>query len=141
MSDRHEYRLKIDAFGVASLAMARLAEHMSELARLLGEQEHVHFSHLESGSAVLVANIEDPAVLKVGERLQAKRRSLDGAMFQELRVGPHRSDGRHLVDGDVCRGLVTEHRQERNGRIVATDPIARSRTSLGNHVQPARRRR
>jgi hypothetical protein len=73
VSDRHEYRLKIDAFSVASLPMSRLAEYMSELARLLGEQEHVHFSHLEPGSAVLVSSVEDAAIVKVGERLQALR--------------------------------------------------------------------
>ncbi len=70
MSDRHEYRLRIDVFNVESLPMSRLAEYMAELARLLGEQEHVHFSHLESGSAVLVSSIEDPAMPKVMERLQ-----------------------------------------------------------------------
>jgi hypothetical protein len=73
MSDRHEYRLKIGVVSVASLPMCRLAEYMSELARLLGEQEHVHFLHVEPGSAVLVAGVEDPAAVKVGERLQAVR--------------------------------------------------------------------
>jgi len=73
MSGRYEYRLKIDVFSVASLPMFRLAEYMTELARLLGEQERVHFSHLEPGSAVLVSSIEDPAVPSVGERLHKVR--------------------------------------------------------------------
>jgi hypothetical protein len=73
MSDRHEYRLKIDVFSVDSLPMSRLAEYMTELARLLGEQERVQFSHLASGSAVLVSSIEDPAFPKVGERLNKIR--------------------------------------------------------------------
>jgi hypothetical protein len=73
VSDRHEYRLKIDVFSPDSLPMSRLAEYMAELARLLGEQERVHFSHIESGSAVLVSNIEEPAVPKVGERLRNVR--------------------------------------------------------------------
>jgi hypothetical protein len=60
MSGHREYRLKIDVFTVDSLPMSRLAEYMTELARLLGEQERVHFSHLERGSAVLVSNIEEP---------------------------------------------------------------------------------
>jgi hypothetical protein len=70
MSDRHEIRLRIDVFNVESLPMARLAEYMTELARPLGEQECVHFSHLEAGSAGLVSSIDAPAVPKVGERLQ-----------------------------------------------------------------------
>ena len=53
--------------------MSRLAEYMAELARLLGEQEHVHFSHLEPGSAVLVSRIEEIAEPKVGERLRTVR--------------------------------------------------------------------
>jgi hypothetical protein len=73
MSDRHEYRLKIDVFSVESLPMSRLAEYMTELALLLGEQERVHFSHLEAGSAVLVSNVENIAFPKVGERLHSVR--------------------------------------------------------------------
>jgi hypothetical protein len=68
-----EYRLRIDAFSVESLPMSRLAEYMAELARLLGEPERVHFSRLESGSAVLVSSIEEPAAPKVSERLQKVR--------------------------------------------------------------------
>ncbi len=73
MSGNHEYRLRIDVFSVESLPMSRLAEYMTELARLLGDQERVHFARLEAGSAVLVSRIEEPAVPKVGERLQKIR--------------------------------------------------------------------
>lgn len=73
MSGHREYRLKIDVFTVESLPMSRLAEYMTELARLLGEVERVHFSHLEPGSAVLVSNIEEPAAPKVEVRLQQVR--------------------------------------------------------------------
>jgi hypothetical protein len=73
MSGRNEYRLKIDVFSVDSLPMSRLAEYMRELARLLGEEERVHFSRIEPGSAVLVSNIEEPAVPKVEERLEQVR--------------------------------------------------------------------
>ncbi len=73
MPDNHEYRLRIDVFNVESLPMSRLAEYMTELARLLGEQEHVHFARLEAGSAVLVSSIEGSAVPKVAERLRKIR--------------------------------------------------------------------
>lgn len=73
MSGSYEYRLRIDVFSVESLPMARLAEYMGDLARLLGEQERVHFVRLEQGSAVLVSSIEEPAAPKVSERLQRVR--------------------------------------------------------------------
>ena len=76
MSDNREYRLKIDAFSVDSLPMGRLAEYMAELAKLLGEREHVHFSHLESGSAVLASIVDELATPKVAERVQQIREGL-----------------------------------------------------------------
>jgi hypothetical protein len=69
VDEKSQYRLKIDVFSVDSLPMGRLAEYMAELAQLLGERERVHFSHLEPGSAVLVSNIEHPAIPKVAERV------------------------------------------------------------------------
>ncbi len=40
MSDRErqQYRFKIDVFSVESLPMSRLAEYMTQLAKLLGEE-------------------------------------------------------------------------------------------------------
>jgi hypothetical protein len=73
MSDRHEYRLRIDVFDPHSLPMSRLAEYITELARLLGEEERVHFSRLEPGSAVLVSRVEEAALPQVGERLRKVR--------------------------------------------------------------------
>lgn len=69
MKDHDEFRFRIDAFSVDTIPMARLAEYMAGLARLLGEQEQVHFSGLEAGSAILVSKVERPAVPKVRERL------------------------------------------------------------------------
>ena len=98
MSAPRQYRLKIDVFSVDSLPMGRLAEYMAELARLLGEQEHVHFSHLENGSAVLVSNIDELALPKVAERVQKVRegrapkeamqafRTLDGLLAKDNAV-------------------------------------------------------
>lgn len=99
MSDGWEYRFRIDAFSVESIPMSRLAEYMAALARLLGEQERVHFKGLEPGSAVLVSKIEEPAVPKVGERIQRFRegrpskdaldayRALDNLLARDNAVG------------------------------------------------------
>ncbi|ATQ69220.1 MULTISPECIES: hypothetical protein [Methylosinus] len=69
MPGSNEYRLEIDAFSVDTLPMSRLAEYMAELARLLGEEERVHFKKLEPGSAVLITTVEAPAAPKVEERI------------------------------------------------------------------------
>jgi hypothetical protein len=74
VTDRYQYRFKIDVFSVETLPLARLADYLRELALLLGERERVHFSHLEPGSAVLVSNIEPQAEPKVAERLHQVRR-------------------------------------------------------------------
>lgn len=71
---RYAYRFVIDAYTPDTLPMWRLADYMADLARLLGEVEHVHFGHLEIGSTVLVQHIEHEAAPKVQRRLQAVAR-------------------------------------------------------------------
>jgi hypothetical protein len=72
--ERVEYRFTIDAYTPDTLPMARLAEYMTELAKVLGEPKSVHFRKLEPGSTVLVHQIEREAVPKVRERATAVRR-------------------------------------------------------------------
>jgi hypothetical protein len=74
MSERYEYRFRIDAFTRASIPMARLAEYMATLAELLGHKERVHFVRLEDGSTVMVQEIEPEAGPKVQDRLESVRR-------------------------------------------------------------------
>lgn len=69
-----DYRLKIDAYTPDTMPMARLAEYMTELAVMLGEERSVHFRRLERGSTVLVQRVEREAVPKVRERLASVRR-------------------------------------------------------------------
>jgi hypothetical protein len=59
----------IGAFTPATLPMARLAEYMLDLARLLGERERVHFVEVAEGSANLVHVIEHEAFPRVRERI------------------------------------------------------------------------
>jgi hypothetical protein len=42
-----EYVFRIDAFTPDTLPMARLAEYLSALAKLLGHQEHTHFVRVD----------------------------------------------------------------------------------------------
>ena len=71
MNEQREYRFVIDACSPDTLPMARLAESMGELARLLGRPDQVHFVRLEEGSAVLVQRVEPEAAPDVKERLHA----------------------------------------------------------------------
>jgi hypothetical protein len=69
MPKETQRRFKIDVFTPDTLPMARLAEYMSEFAKLLGEPDRVHFVDVERGSAVLRARIDEVAVPKVTRRL------------------------------------------------------------------------
>ena len=73
MKEQREYRFVIDAYRPDTLPMARLAEYMGELARLLGKVDQVHFVRLEAGSTVLVQRVEPEAAPDVKERLHALR--------------------------------------------------------------------
>ena len=73
MKEQREYRFVIDAYSPDTLPMARLAEYMGELARLLGRLDQVHFARLEAGSTVLVQSVEPEAAPDVKERLKALR--------------------------------------------------------------------
>ena len=71
---RHRYRFVIDdAYTPETLPMARLAEYMIDMAKLLGETESVHFVGVEAGSSVLVQDVESEAQPKVRERVHAVR--------------------------------------------------------------------
>ena len=66
---------------------------------------------------------------------QPKRMSLDGVAVEELRVGPHRRDCRHLVDRDFGRGLATQHRHEGDGWIIAARLIDSRFATRGDEVK------
>lgn len=73
MSERKEYILEIKAFSPDTIPMGRLADYMSDLARLLGEEASVHFVRLDPGSTGLVHAVEFEAVPKVAVRLESVR--------------------------------------------------------------------
>lgn len=68
-----EFTFRIDAFTPDTLPMARLAEYLAALAKLLGHQEHTHFVRVEPGSAQLVHKVDAVDVPKVESRLQSVR--------------------------------------------------------------------
>lgn len=75
MTDTYEFTID-GSYSPATLPMERLALYMGALAKLLGEQDKVHFDTVRDGSAVLVAAIEEPARPKVRERTERVRDGL-----------------------------------------------------------------
>jgi len=66
---------------------------------------------------------------------QAQCRPFDCATVKKLRVGPHRCDGGHLVDDDLARRGVAQHRQQRDGRIIAGAIVDRGHTTFCNQIK------
>jgi hypothetical protein len=69
--DGYEYKFIIDVFKPDTIPMARLAEYMADLARLLGSEAQVHFNRLEESSLALVQTIESAAFPTVQGRIRA----------------------------------------------------------------------
>lgn len=66
-----EYRLRIDSdLSPETFPMGRLADYLSSLAKLLGQQSNVHFLDIQHGSSILVARVDDVAVSHVRERIR-----------------------------------------------------------------------
>jgi len=71
MSDKkREYEFRMDGYTPSTIPMNRLAEYMSDLASLLGEQKSVHFVRLKKGSVGIVHAIEYEAEPKVRKRIR-----------------------------------------------------------------------
>jgi len=68
-----EYRFEIDAFTPVTIPMARLAEYVSDLAKMFGNSSYVHLARIEAGSTVPVVLVDWEAEPKVRERLKAIR--------------------------------------------------------------------
>ena len=58
MADKREYRLKISAYTRETMPMKRLAEYLSDMAILLGDEKGVHLIAVESGSTCPVILVD-----------------------------------------------------------------------------------
>lgn len=85
-----EYQFRIaDGYTPATLPMERLAEYVAKLAALLGECAFVHLHAIEDGSVKLRAWVDEPARLRVRERVRALR---EGGGPAEMRKAYHALD-------------------------------------------------
>lgn len=64
-----EYRWVLNGYTPDTIPMARLAEYMQQLAKLLGEETSVHFERVEKGSVALVSKIDGVAAGRVNARV------------------------------------------------------------------------
>ncbi len=69
-----KYRFKIDAYTRETMPLGRLAEYLTELAVMLGEEKSVHLIEVEDGSCVPVFLVEPEAEPKILERADAIKR-------------------------------------------------------------------
>lgn len=68
-----EYRLVLEGFTPDTIPMARLAEYMQQLAKMLGQEAFVHFQRVENNCTALVSKIDRRDIGKVGARVRAIR--------------------------------------------------------------------
>ena len=66
-----EYRFEIDAFTPDTIPMARLAQYLGDIARMMGQEASVHFARVDKGSTVPVIKVDWEAEPKIQERLRA----------------------------------------------------------------------
>ncbi|WP_438987773.1 hypothetical protein [Marivivens donghaensis] len=87
-----KFILYINAFNPQTIPMARLAEYMDAFAKLLGNKEYVHFSHLETGSTQIACSVDHEAEPKVQKRI------LGGDSVNEVEKAKQTIDGLLLND-------------------------------------------
>ena len=101
MSQRRRFRFKIDAYSPETMPMARLAEYMSDLSKMMGSQENVHFVAIEPGSFEIVEDVEFEAIPKVTARLEGIR----SRTSPEEAIKAYASMDRRLADDNATGAL------------------------------------
>lgn len=146
-----EYTLKIEAYSPATLPMARLAEYMGDLARLLGEEKSVHFVRLDNGSTAIVHRVEREAVPKVRDRIITARggvgpdeprraiQSINRRLAEDNGTGVLKlTDGAEILrfpgreDAESIQGAITEQEESIDGVVVRVGGV---KQWIGVHIQ------
>lgn len=81
-----ELRWKIDAYSADTMPLDRLAEYLSELAKMLGDAEHLHLVKVDTSSTVPVLRVDDVAIDRVRQRAAEVKRGIAAvAVMQSYR--------------------------------------------------------
>jgi hypothetical protein len=103
VTKREEFVFKINAFTPETIPMARLAEYMADLARLLSETASVHFVRLDGGSTALVHAVDYEAVPKVEARISAAKSVDAPAELLKISEDINRKLREDNADGEIFR--------------------------------------
>jgi hypothetical protein len=132
-----EYVFSIDAFTPDTLPMARLAEYLNALAKMLGNSDHIHFVRLDKGSAMLVHKVDAVDAPKVETRLNnvrlgsapkealAARKLLNDLLANDNAIG---------TLNEVATGRVVLPFEGRNREKPLTFPPFREDTTVDGQV-------
>jgi len=116
-----EYRFEIDAFTPETIPMERLAQYLSDLARIMGESTSVHFVRVDKGSTVPVIHVEWEAEPKVRQRIQEVKFNEGSKEAQRA----YREINKKLVE-DNARGVLLDYEKTQiikfPGRDAANQP-------------------
>lgn len=103
IKQQREYRFEIEAFSPETIPMGRLAEYLTDLSIMLGNEKSVHFVRVDAGSTVPVIQVEYEAEPKVRERIrqvksrEAPERALHAAANLDRRLLEDNGRG-NLID-------------------------------------------
>lgn len=108
-----QQRFAIEGLTPETLSMERLAEYLSELSRLLGHKDAVHFHAVERGSVVLAYHVDDTSAAKIARRLAAT----EAGEGQDDAVRAYRALNKKLAqDGATARVI------EQSGAVIIHFP-------------------
>ncbi len=116
------FRFALDAYSPETIPMERLALYLLELAKLMGETQHVHFDKLERGSTNALAKVDWEAAPKIRKRL-AEARVGEGP--DEPRVARRRIDD--MLVEDNASGELTELADKKYRRLIYFPGARRSK--------------
>jgi hypothetical protein len=132
-----EYVFSIDVFTPDTLPMARFAEYLNALAKMLGNTDHIHFVRIDEGSAMLVHKVDAVDAPKVEARLNnvrlgsapkealAARKLLNDLLANDNAIG---------TLNEVATGRVVLPFEGRNREKPLTFPPFREDTTLDGQV-------
>jgi hypothetical protein len=93
---------RIDSFTPDTIPMARLAEYMTDLAKLYGHRDSVHFVQLKKGSACIESKVDLPDIPKV----QARLHSLNSGDVEQETLRAYKALDQKLAE-DNATGRLT----------------------------------
>ena len=129
MAESTQYRFHINAFTPETIPLERLAEYLGYIARIMGEKDRVHFSHLEGGSTQPVLTVEHEAIPSVRERIHLVRGN-EGSSDARTAL----KELNKLLAQDNANGELLDADRKRVLRFPGTD--AATQTEFGPVTEP-----